>query len=97
MKHESTIERVNRLMIMLVRELYIEGNVDTAVAITGMTADTISLIGQAPLTAIEDLIQVSVSLFIPRLGSGDFSVLMELPNALKSPYALIAQTTHSGN
>ena len=98
MRHESTIERVNRLMIMLVRELYIEGNVDTAVAITGMTADTISLIGQAPLSAIEDLIQnLSVSLFIPRFGSGDFLVLMELPNALKSPYALIAKTTHRGN
>ena len=98
MNCESTIEHVNRLMIMLVRELYIEGEIDTAVKITGMTPDTISQIGQAPLAVIEELILgISLSLFIPRFGSGEFSVLMKLPRALKTPYALIAPSATLGN
>ena len=64
MNYATTVERVNRLLIMLVRELYMKGDVDSAMSLTGMSSETICAIGEAPLDAIEELFNnVSTSLF----------------------------------
>ena len=92
MNYATTVERVNRLLIMLVRELYTRGDVDSAMSLTGMSSETICAIGEAPLDAIEELFNnVSTSLFAPRLGSAEFAILMKLQPQLKAPYALLAQ------
>lgn len=92
MNYATTVERVSRLLIMLVRELYMKGDVDSAMSLTGMSSETICAIGEAPLDAIEELFNnVSTSLFAPRLGSAEFAILMKLQPQLKAPYALLAQ------
>lgn len=91
MDTSHTLERVNRLMIMLIRDLYNNGEIDTAVLVSGMSIKTVTFIGTASLNYIDDvLLNISVSLFIPRFGEEEFLTLISLPNTLKPAYAAIA-------
>ncbi len=92
MKTANTVMRANRLLIMLVRELYLAGDIETAISVTGMPASCVELIGVASTAQIDDLVNgVTISMFTPRLTEADLALLLDLPLNLKAAYAITTQ------